>query len=75
MEVQSSLVTGVAEHFRSFITIMSEEVLVCRPKVIAQMIVELVLEEFGFLFFHIHRTILRYLTPESLEMQTARLSK
>ena len=59
MEVQSSLVTGVAEHFRSFITIMSEEVLVCRPEVIAQMIVKLVLEEFGFLVFHFHRIILQ----------------
>ena len=75
MEVQSSLVTGVAEHFRSFITIMSEEVLVCRPKVIAQMIMELVLEEFGFLFFHFHRIILQYYTPEPHEMQTPRLSK
>ena len=59
MEVQSSLVAGVTEHFRSFITIMSEEVLVCRPEVIAQMIVKLVLEEFGFLFFHFHRIILK----------------
>ena len=55
MEVQSSLVAGVTEHFRSFITIMSEEVLVCRPEVIAQMIVKFVLEEFGFLVFHFHR--------------------
>ena len=59
MEVQSSLVAGVTEHFRSFITIMSEEVLVCRPEVIAQMIMKLVLEEFGFLVFHFHRIILQ----------------
>ncbi len=48
MEVQSSLVAGVTEHFRSFITIVSEEVLVCRPEVTAQMIMKLELEEFGF---------------------------
>ena len=59
MEVQSPFVAGVTEHFRSFITIMSEEVLVCRPEVIAQMIVKLVLEEFGFLVFHFHRIILQ----------------
>ena len=59
MEIQSVLVAGVTEHIRSFITIMSEEVLVCRPEVIAQMIMEFVLEEFGFLFFHVHRIILQ----------------
>ena len=59
MEIQSVLVAGVTEHIRSFITIVSEEVLVCRPEVITQMIVKLVLEEFGFLVFHFHRISLK----------------
>ena len=59
MEIQSVLVAGVTEHIRSFTTIVSEEVLVCGPEVIAQMTMELVLEEFGFLAFHFHRISLK----------------
>jgi hypothetical protein len=42
VEIQTLLVARVAEHFRSFITIVSEEVLVCRPEVIIQVIMELI---------------------------------
>jgi hypothetical protein len=59
MEIQSFLVAGVTEHIRSFTTIVSEEVLVCGPEVIAQMIVELVLEDFGSLVFYFHRISLK----------------
>jgi len=54
---------------------VSEEVLVCRPEVIAQMIVKLVLEEFGFLVFHFHGITLKCYMLERHEMQTPRLSK
>lgn len=59
MEIQSVLVAGVTEHIRSFTTIVREKVLVCGPEVIAQMKMELVLEEFGFLVFYFHRISLK----------------
>ena len=59
MEIQSFLVAGVTEHIRSFTTIVSEEVLVCGPEIIAQMIMKFVLEKFGFLVFCFHRILLK----------------
>jgi hypothetical protein len=57
MKIQSLLVAGVTEHIRRFIAIVSKKVFVCRPEIIAQMIVKFVLEEFGFFVFHFHRNI------------------
>ena len=42
VEIQTLLVARVAEHFRSFITIVSEEVLVCRSEVIIEVIMEFI---------------------------------